>query len=107
MFERNASRLIRRYAGETLWIEPWGENAFRIRASYLESTPEENWALLAPAYAEAEICIEGRRASLKNGKIRVEVSEGGSLSFYRSDGTKILEEYWRTRDPGYSEQSSL
>lgn len=106
-FERQGDRLIRRYDGETLWIEPWGAHAFRVRASFMAEMPQMDWALLPPAHTKVDIHIQDGVATIVNGKIRAEISSGGCLSFYRDDGTKILEEYWRTRDPGFSEQSSL
>lgn len=106
-YKQQGNRLIRSYNGETLWIEPWGKNAFRVRASYMAEMPEEDWALLSVEKVEAEVTINGRAASIVNGKIHAEISAGGCLSFYKPDGTKILEEYWRTRDPGHTEESSL
>ena len=107
LFTSQEGRLIRRYDGETLWIEPWGENALRVRASYLPEMPQQDWALLAPAPVEPEIRIEERTATIVNGKIRAEISEGGCISFYDGNGNLLLEEQWRTRDPGHTQQSSL
>ena len=33
------------YDAEELWIQPWGANSFRIRATKLAEMPKENWAL--------------------------------------------------------------
>ena len=107
LFTSQEGRLIRRYDGETLWIEPWGENALRVRASYLPEMPQQDWALLAPVPVEPEIRIEERTATIVNGKIRAEISEGGCISFYDGNGNLLLEEQWRTRDPGHTQQSSL
>ena len=107
LFTSQEGRLIRRYDGETLWIEPWGENALRVRASYLPEMPQQDWALHAPAPVEPEIRIEERTATIVNGKIRAEISEGGCISFYDGNGNLLLEEQWRTRDPGHTQQSSL
>lgn len=32
MISENGERLIYTYDGETVWIEPWGEDAVRVRA---------------------------------------------------------------------------
>uniref|UniRef100_A0A0M0KJW1 Uncharacterized protein n=1 Tax=Halalkalibacterium halodurans TaxID=86665 RepID=A0A0M0KJW1_ALKHA len=34
MFKINENRLVRECDSEILWIEPWGKDALRIRASY-------------------------------------------------------------------------
>ena len=36
------------YDAEELWIQPWGANSFRIRATKLAEMPKENWALEMP-----------------------------------------------------------
>ena len=33
MFRKENDKLIYHYDAEKLWIEPWGENALRIRAT--------------------------------------------------------------------------
>ncbi|KAH0407745.1 hypothetical protein KCU90_g22651, partial [Aureobasidium melanogenum] len=45
MFAKQDGRLIFSYDADKLWIEPWGKNALRIRATQLNHMPSENWAL--------------------------------------------------------------
>ena len=44
MFRKENDKLIYRYDAEKLWIEPWGENALRIRATKDNIMPPEDWA---------------------------------------------------------------
>src|SRR5690606_30995781 len=67
------NRLIRRYDSEILWIEPWGENSLRVRATHEGKMPERDWALLPVENAKAEINISNHSATIRNGKIRAEV----------------------------------
>jgi alpha-D-xyloside xylohydrolase len=73
-FTQNGHRLIARVGGETLWLEPWGEDSVRVRAtrnaSMLE-TPVQ--ALLDAPVSDARIDIAPTRASLRNGALTVEL----------------------------------
>ncbi|KAK2768717.1 hypothetical protein FQN54_000573 [Arachnomyces sp. PD_36] len=91
------NRLIFRYDAEELWIEPWGANALRVRATKQSSMPPEDWALLKPAAAKQEIVIGEKEASISNGKIKAVVSALGKLIVYNSKGDILLEEYMRNR----------
>ena len=99
MLYQKDNRLFRRNDKELLLIEPWGKNALRVRATQRhEFIPDDNSALLQPEPAEAVITIEGKKASITNGRITCRISEGGVLSFENQDGKVLLEEYDRTRD---------
>ena len=50
-------RLVVTDNNEKLWIEPWGENALRVRSTKMPQMPPENWALEEPHSASAEIVI--------------------------------------------------
>jgi len=89
-------KLVYRYDSELLWIEPWGDNAVRIRATKCAGMPEEDWALSIPVSSCADIKQNENGATLENGRILVCLSEAGKITIYRDD-TKILEEYWRNR----------
>ena len=53
------------YDAEELWIQPWGANSFRIRATKLAEMPKENWALEMPVEdIVPKIQIEEKRASI-------------------------------------------
>lgn len=93
--EQNA--LIYRFNAETLLIEPWGENAVRVRAWKQAEMPKENWALTQPHSSEAEIRETETGYSLINGKLTVHLTRGGKLTAYNQNGKKLLEEYHRNR----------
>ena len=54
MLEQKNGRLVRRYDGEILSVEPWGENALRVRVTMEAELPPEDWALLPPDASQAE-----------------------------------------------------
>ena len=96
IFSKEGSRLIYRYDAETLWIEPWGDNSLRVRATKLHVMPEENWALLN-AGGSAQIDITDGFATIQNGKIKAVITKAGKLAFYNQKGEMLLNEYLRNR----------
>ena len=99
------NKLIRLYDNEILWIEGWGKNALRVRATKCAQMPGEDWALL-PQNSEADIQIDGNRASIRNGNIRAEILESGKIKFFNQHGKLLLGEYLRTRQDLFSEDCS-
>jgi alpha-D-xyloside xylohydrolase len=102
MFERNRSRLIWRSKAETLWVEPWGKDCIRVRATVQNEMPLRDWSLLAPKRAPVEIKISGATATLTNGKLTATVdAASGRVRFYRSGRRKPLVEeiFARTNCP--------
>ncbi len=97
MFDQNHNRLIYRYDAEQLWIEPWGANAFRVRATKMSTMPTEDWALQEPAQSDVKISVHGDEATIENGKIRATISKWGKIMMYNSKGELLLEEYARHR----------
>ncbi|AEO58673.1 glycoside hydrolase family 31 protein [Thermothelomyces thermophilus ATCC 42464] len=100
MFSRHDNRLVYSYDAEKLWIEPWGPDSLRIRATQLSAMPPEDWALLPPPEpaTSPEITISPDSATLTNGKIRATVSARGKLTVSDArTGTVLLEEYSRNR----------
>lgn len=98
MLRIEGKKIIYHYDAEELWIEPWGKDAFRVRATKTCRMPEKNWALTIPAEAPeatAELTEDGAEAV--NGKIRVTVNRYGKIMIYNKDGKLLLEEYWRNR----------
>ena len=91
-FSRNFS-----FDGETLRIEPWGENAFRVRAWKQPQMPPEDWALTRPHAADFVSEQQPGGVCLTNGGLTVFLSAGGKLTFYNVKGEKLLEEYHRNR----------
>ncbi|MCL1927124.1 MAG: hypothetical protein FWF95_08390, partial [Syntrophorhabdaceae bacterium] len=100
LLSQEGTRLVWLNDYEKLWIEPWGKDSLRVRATCQAEMPEEDWALIAPAARDARIVIDGQRASITNGKIRAEIADGGSIRFFNQKDEKLLEEQWRTRDSG-------
>ncbi len=97
MLEIREGKLIFHYDAEEVWIEPWGPDALRIRATKEAVMPEENWALCEPAAVDSDITCTEHGARIVNGKIRAEITELGKIMIYHSDGRLLLEEYWRNR----------
>ncbi|KAK9857323.1 Aldolase-type TIM barrel [Penicillium brevicompactum] len=94
-------KLVFRFDDHILWIQPWGENAFRVRATRQASFPDEDWALSSkPPTSSPAITTSDQEATITNGKIKATVSRRGKIIIYDSNGNKLLEEYARHRkDP--------
>jgi alpha-D-xyloside xylohydrolase len=100
MFENAKTKLIFRYDAEKLWIEPWGSNSLRVRATRESQMPSEDWALLSSSSSDAEIKISDNVASITNGDLTANITMRGKLTMYNSDGKLLLEEFVRNRvDP--------
>lgn len=99
MFSREKNRLYYQYDSEQLWIEAWGKNAFRVRATKNAQMPQENWALQIPVDTDAdvEIQMDDKAASIRNGNISATISKFGKIVIYNRSGNRILEEYSRNR----------
>ena len=91
MFEKINHALVRKYDGETLVIEPWGENSFRVRASYTDFE-KSDWALIEPIKTETAITINEDAAEIVNGKIKAIVKRNGQMTVYNQKGEVLLEE---------------
>jgi len=91
--------LVFKYDAEKLWIQPWGPDAFRIRATKKSEMPDEAWALQQkpPVSSEVQIAIDDASGSITNGKIKASVSKLGKLTITNSQGQTLLEEYTRNR----------
>lgn len=71
MLYTEGNKLFRRFDEELLCIEPWGKNSLRVRATPQAALLDnEDFALLPAAPCEAEITVNGTRASITNGCIR-------------------------------------
>lgn len=99
MLFSEGNRLIFQYDSETLWIEPWGNNAFRVRATKDREMPKEDWALLpgSGSSSKANITVSEKEGIITNGNIKATVSARGKVMMYGCDGKRILEEYARHR----------
>lgn len=96
-FERCGSALCYRYGAERLRIEPWGENALRVRAWKQAEPDPQDWALLPQDGCDPVIEVREDGGSIVNGKIRAELNLIGKLTFYNQKGEVLLEEYLRDR----------
>ncbi|MBQ7906933.1 MAG: family 31 glucosidase [Clostridia bacterium] len=90
--EENA--LVREYNNELLRIEPWGENALRIRCSPEGRLSGKRRALLEiePSTARAELVGEG--GVIENGLAKAEIDKDGKVTIY-SCGNVVLREALR------------
>lgn len=93
-FSTKDQNLFYRKGMETVWIQPWGINGIRVRATLLPEFSPLQWALLdQPAQPDAFIDINEDQSVLSNGKIQVEISNTGRLRFLNtSTGNVLLEE---------------
>lgn len=91
--------LIWEYDHEILRIEPWGANAFRVRASK-DKLHDDDWALLpagaASVGASVTVTEDGRSAWIVNGKIRADVEKSGRITFTNDKGEVLLKETEKT-----------
>lgn len=97
MLREEKGRLIYHYDAEEVWLEPWGDNSVRIRATKEANMPEENWALLEQEETKVSITIDEEGGKLKNGKLTLCITNGGKITVYNQKGQLLLEEYWRNR----------
>ncbi|WP_022769683.1 glycoside hydrolase family 31 protein [Butyrivibrio sp. NC2007] len=97
MLRVDGNRLIYHYDAEELWIESWGENAVRVRATKYKEMPDSDWALSIPQKECGEIKLLENGAALKNGALNLTISNGGKIVICKEDGTRVFEEYWRNR----------
>ncbi|KAJ9165270.1 Alpha-D-xyloside xylohydrolase [Coniochaeta hoffmannii] len=109
MFEQTPTRLIYRHDHETLWIEPWGPNALRIRATKSHAMPPQDWALDEPVpdlrptiSVPASASSPGGNvaaATLTNGLIRATLTPRGRVTLTNTTTNRVLlREYTRNRD---------
>lgn len=99
MLLQKDNTLVFRFDAEHVWIEPWGPNALRVRATKTHTMPSENWALIPPTSksSTAKIEIKDNGATIVNGKIKAVVTKLGKLTVYNAKGEVLLEEYVRNR----------
>lgn len=97
MLDIRDNRLVYHYDAEEVWIEPWGPNALRVRATKEDRMPEEDWALWQKGEADADISYTAQGARISNGRIYAEITKRGKIMIYHADGRLLLEEYCRNR----------
>ena len=118
VYEEN-NRLVIADGTLTLWLEPWGENSFRVRMTKEAQMDAHDWALteevkMCPLQVEckevdttdpwykgeefAKYHQTGKVYTVKNGKITAVISPEGWISYYNQKGELLTEEYWRNRN---------
>ena len=102
MFSQHKHRLTWRLKDQTLWLEPWGKDNIRVRATTLAEMPLHDWSLLPPKKVSAKIVIENNSARLTNGKLTATVdAKSGRVRFFKSGKREPLceEIFARTNYP--------
>lgn len=97
MIKADKNKVIYRFDAEEVWIQPWGKNGFRIRSTKNSSMPSDNWALNERKEEQCEITYLSEGIQMRNGKARLDLSNGGKITVYNQNNTLLLEEYWRNR----------
>lgn len=95
--QKNRNQLIIKGSGETIIIEPWGADSFRVRGSMMSEIIDNTFSLLPQTELTAEIQISKDGASIVNGKIKCIVSienwqDRSTLSFYDDNNQLLLKE---------------
>lgn len=117
MFITQHNSLIYKYDNETVRIDPWGENAFRVRVTKNAEINGNDWALTIPQDNETKIDIhklidenggktqnysdrsgDNSYATIENGKLVAKMTAYGVMSFYTTEGKVVLEENWQRRE---------
>ncbi|MCD8119827.1 MAG: family 31 glucosidase [Lachnospiraceae bacterium] len=82
--EDDSMALIGKNENETLRIEPWGQDALRVRATLYPRFTGNDWALswVKPGTGDVSARILPEKAVVCNGKIRAEVTNFGKICFY-------------------------
>lgn len=93
-FQILEDRVYWRNKGETICLEPYGENTIRFRGINANNVIEENWTLLPKKNSDFKIIDQKDKVVIKNGKISVEILENGTINYINANSEYILKEYW-------------
>ncbi|GAE95267.1 alpha-xylosidase [Gracilibacillus boraciitolerans JCM 21714] len=105
MIVKKENALVWKFGNETLMIEPWLENSFRVRSTKYPHFNNENNALeniVSSSPDEISISEDGT-GEIKNGKIKATVDIRGKVTFTNQKGEILLEEYQRVRNDAFEE----
>ncbi len=97
MIEKREGKLIFCFDSETVWLEAWGPDSLRIRATKNDCMPVTDWALSEMCKTDSTIELHENGGTITNGKIRGELSKFGKISIYNQNNMLLLEEYGRNR----------
>ncbi|WMJ87194.1 glycoside hydrolase family 31 protein [Anaerocolumna sp. MB42-C2] len=94
---RENNSLEYQFNGETLRIEPWGADSFRVRSTVLGQLIDTDYALLPQPEHVPHIQTEEYRGEIVNGKIKAVLEVSGwnkkcTISFYNQKGELLLKE---------------
>ena len=100
-FTRDGHRLVWRWKEQILWVEPWGADCIRVRATVLPEMPQRDWSLLKARPASPKITVEKDNARMVNGRLTATVDAKGRVRFFRdgSDQPLVEEIFARTNYP--------
>lgn len=100
MIKIEANRILKKYDDELLIIEPWGQNALRVRSFLDQHFVDRENALTEPHdYDEklVETYYKDNQATIVNGKIKAVLDHRDRLTFYNEKGEVLLKEFIRLR----------
>lgn len=90
------NRLVHKLNGQTMVIEPWGQDGLRVRVTTRTEILDTAWALTEPVTASAIIEISETEAVIRNGTISARIhdirTQKGHLQFFRHSGLSSTEE---------------
>lgn len=94
-FKIDNGALVRSFNSEIVRIEPWGENALRVRATPDARLSGKNRALIEQKPINAEIVIEEESAYIVNGNARAEIDKNGKIRILNQRSEVLLDERLR------------
>ncbi|MCA9236201.1 MAG: hypothetical protein KDA44_12070 [Planctomycetales bacterium] len=101
LFSSTDDRLAWRLREQTLWIEAWGPDCLRVRATALPTMPRREWSLLEPQPTSVAITLGATEARIENGRLAATVDARGRVRFFRDGAAEPLveEAAFRTNYP--------
>jgi alpha-D-xyloside xylohydrolase len=102
MFEQIGSRLLWRWKEQILWVEPWGRDSLRVRATTLAEMPQREWSLLPAGKSAPKVAIADGVARLTNGRLQADIdAKSGRVRFFKTGSAEPLceEIFARTNYP--------
>jgi alpha-D-xyloside xylohydrolase len=92
-FEQTGARLVWRFKEQTLWVEPWGKDSMRVRATALPEMPLRDWSLLAPKKSSHRVSLGRDFARVVSGKLTAIVeAKSGRVRFFKAGSKEALVE---------------
>lgn len=91
------NKITYRYNSEILTIKPWGKDSLRVQSTKNAEFSGNDWALLPVDDTDVLISQNKNGVSLVNGKIKVDITKSGRITFFNDKGEILLEEYHRSR----------